>query len=184
MTTVRAVLRELTRHPVEHLIRRWNWKAAVTSALLRGAIFFTTNLSAGLSAAMGALLTEFIFRTVTAGFYGSIIQAFRRAEPAWAAFIATMVILPACNHVLEFLIHWSRGTPELARSIVASVIFSILSSLFNLHAMRRGALLVGEQNTKSLAQDLKEMPGLMLSFLAMGPLAIYRFARAAVRERR
>jgi hypothetical protein len=150
---------------------------------MRGGIFFTANLSEGLNAALGVLLTEFVFRTVTSGFYGAIIQAFRRAEPAWAAAIATMIILPLCNHSLEFLIHWWRGTPKLARSIIASICFTILSTLFNLYAMRKGALVVGE-NTGSLWWDMKQMPRLIGSFVALGPVAIYKFARAAARERR
>lgn len=181
--TVGGALRDLASHPVDYFIRRWNWKAATTSALMRGGIFFTANLSAGLNAAMGVLLTEFVFRTLTSGFYGSILQAFRRVEPAWAAAVTTMIILPACNHSLEFLIHWYRGTPKLTQSIVASVCFTIVSTLFNLYAMRRGTLVVGE-NTKSLWQDLKDMPGLIASFVAIGPMALYRFARGAVRERR
>jgi hypothetical protein len=45
--SVGAVLIRLMRHPVEHLIRRWNWKSALLSSLLRAAIFFCTNLVAG-----------------------------------------------------------------------------------------------------------------------------------------
>ena len=181
--TVWAVLGDLVRHPVHHLIRRWNWKSAATSVVLRGAIFFFANLSAGLQAAMGVLLTEFVFRTLTTGFYGSIIQAFRKAEPGWAAAIATMVILPVCNHTLELLIHWWQGTPKLKTSIIASLCFTFLSTLFNLYAVRRGVLVVGE-NTKSLREDLREMPRLLASFIAIGPVTLYRYARSTVKERR
>ena len=176
--SVGGVLRSIAAHPFEHLIRRWNWKAAVTSALMRGGIFFTANLSAGLNAAVAVLFTEFVFRTLTSGFYGAIIQAFRRAEPAWAAALTTLVILPLCNHTLEFMIHWSRGTPKLARSIIASVCFTFISTLFNFYAMRKGALVVGK-DTRSLWQDMKDMPQLIASFLALVPVAAYRYVRGA-----
>lgn len=140
---------------------------------MRGGIFFTANLSAGLNAALGVLLTEFAFRTLTSGFYGAVTQAFRRAEPHWAAALTTIILLPLCNHSLEFLVHWTRGTPKLARSIIASVCFTIVSTLFNLYVMRKDVLVVGE-NTKSLWEDLKEMPGLIGSFIAAGPVALYR----------
>jgi hypothetical protein len=146
---------------------------------MRGAIFFTANLSAGLDAALAVLLTEFVYRTVTSGFYGAILQAFRRAEPAWAAALTTTVLLPLANHTTEFLIHWLRGTPKLATSITASVAFTVLSTLFNLHAMRNGALIVGEQSN-SLWYDMKQMPRLVFSFLAIAPTAVYR---AFTRER-
>jgi hypothetical protein len=180
---VGAVLRSIASHPSEYLVRRWNWKSAITSALLRGSIFFTVNLSAGLDAALAVPLTGFVFRTLTSGSYGAVIQAFRRAEPAWAAALTTIVLLPLCNHLFEFLIHWSRGTPKLGQSILASVIFTIFSTLFNLYVMRRGALVVGK-NSRTLRQDLRDMPELIASFLALGPMLVFRFARGLVRERR
>lgn len=174
--TVGDALRDLARHPVEHLIRRWNWKSALTSAILRGAIFFAANLSAGMRAAAGAMMAEFLFRTATTGFYGAITQAFRRAEPAWLAAVTAMVLLPLASHSLEFVIHWLRGTPNLARSIAASVVFTVLSTLFNLYAMRRGVLIVGEER-KSFWEDMRAMPRIIASFLAVGPLLLWRAIR-------
>lgn len=171
--TVGAVLNGLVAHPVDNIVRRWNWKAAATSVMMRGSIFFTANLSAGLDAALAVLLTEFVFRTLTSGFYGAILQAFRRAEPAWAAALSTTILLPMTNHAAEFLIHWARGTPKLKTSIAASVVFTILSTLFNLYVMRQGVLVVGE-NSNSLWHDMKRMPGLVISFIAIVPRAIYR----------
>jgi hypothetical protein len=171
--SVRAVFADLLSHPVDNLFRRWNWKAAATSVVMRGGIFFTANLSAGLDAALAVLLTEFVFRTLTSGFYGAILQAFRRAEPAWAAALTTTILLPAANHVTEFLIHRVRGTPKLAASIIASVCFTVVSTLFNLYAMRQGALVVGE-GSHSLWHDMKQMPRLVVSFVVLGPVALYR----------
>ena len=171
--TVAAVLKSLVAHPVDNVVRRWNWKSAATSVMMRGSIFFTVNLSAGLDAALGALLTEFVFRTLTSGFYGAILQAFRRAEPAWAAALTTMVLLPLANHTTELVIHWARGTPKLAASILASVAFTVISTLFNLHIMRHGVLVVGE-NSHSLWHDMKQMPRLVISFVAIAPMALYR----------
>lgn len=181
LRTVGSVMYCLVSNPREYLVRRWNWKSAVTSSLTRGGIFFTANLSAGLDAAIGALITEFTFRTLTSGFYGALIQAFRRAEPAWTAVVATMIILPLCNHSLEFVVHWSRGTPKLARSIVASVCFTIISTTFNLYAMRKGALVVGA-DSRSLWWDMKQMPRLILSFVAVIPLAAYRAFKGQHRD--
>ena len=49
--TVAAVLADLMRRPGCHLVACWNWKAAVLSALLRGALFFAVNLRAGVCCA-------------------------------------------------------------------------------------------------------------------------------------
>ena len=174
---VLEVLGSLIRHPHEHLIRRWNWKSALTSAIMRAAIFFSTNITAGMRAAVGAMLAEFAYRVITSGFYGSAIQALRRAEPAWAGAVAAMVLLPLLSHSMEFVIHWLRGTPKLAASIIASVCFTAVSTLFNLYAMRRGVMIVGEER-RSLWEDMRMMPRVIASFLALGPLAIWRYARA------
>ena len=105
--------------------------------------FFGANRAAGLDAAVAAMITEFCFRISTAGFYGAVTQAFRRVEPPHAGTIAAMVVLPLLTHSLEFVVHWWRGTPELGLSILASVMFTAVSTSFNLFAMRRGAFVVG-----------------------------------------
>ena len=144
--TVVGVFEGLLRHPVRNLIHRWNWKSAVLSSMFRAAIFFFSNLAAGWHAAVGALLAELALRAVTSGFYGALTEAFSEARPVWAGMAAAMVVLPIVNHSLEFLVHWLRGTPKLAISISASVIFTALSTSFNVFAMRHGVLTVGRKS--------------------------------------
>jgi hypothetical protein len=81
--TVAEALLRVVRDPVGRLIRKWNWKSALTSSLFRAPIFFFVNLTAGPQAAAGAFLTELILRSVTSGFYGSLTEAIGEAEPAW-----------------------------------------------------------------------------------------------------
>jgi hypothetical protein len=181
LQTVGAVLVSLFRHPVDHFIRRWNWKSALLSSLLRGAIFFCTNLLAGWHAALGAMLAEFTFRTATSGFYSSLTQSFRKARPRWAATAATMVLLPLVSHSLEFMVHWLRGTPKLGLSIASSMAFTAISTAFNLYAMGKGALIVGDGH-RSLSHDLRLMPGLILSFLIGVPRAVNLGLRRAFRS--
>src|SRR5687768_14954859 len=137
----------------------WNYKTAVLSALVRAGIFFATNAKAGVDAATAAMLTEFCFRFATSGFYGALTQRFRRVEPAWAGTAGAMLLLPALAHSLEFVVHSWRGTPELAASMAASIAFTMLSTAFNLFAMRRGALVVGA-GTRTLIDDVRAMPRL------------------------
>lgn len=160
-----AVLVDLVRHPHAQLVRRWNWKSAVLSSLFRSILFFVANLSAGPEAARAAFLTELAYRGVTAGFYGALTQAFRDARPAWAGMVAAMVLLPAVSHLLEFVVHWVRGTPNLTESLALSVAFTALSTSFNLFAMRRGALTVGG-DSGPLLRDLSRMPAMMCAFAA------------------
>lgn len=170
--TVFEVVKHLCRNPRELLIEKWNWKSALLSSVLRALIFLVTNLSAGWRAATGAMFAEFVYRAMSAGFYGSITQAFREAEPEWAAGTAAALVVPILSHSIEFTIHWLRGTPKILTSMIVSVCFTTVSTLFNFYAMRRGALITGE-DAATLRADLQRIPELVGSFLAAGPVAIY-----------
>lgn len=175
--SVSDVLKGLRDDPGEVLLRKWNWKAAVFSSILRGVIFLVMNLAAGWRAATGAFLAEFFFRTVISGFYGSLTQAFRNATPEWLALVMVLIVMPLITHSLELAMHMATGTAKLLRSMIASVAFTELATLFNLYAMRRGALVVGNQ-APSMIDDLRRIPNLIAGFIVAGPMAVVRgFAR-------
>jgi hypothetical protein len=177
LITVAAVLEDIRRNPRKHLIERWNWKSALTSSLLRGMLYFFVNVSHGIEAATGAMLAEWIFRTGISGAYGSMTQSFRHAQPAWKANLFILAVLPLTSHTLEFLLHYFRGTPQLTWSTIASVTFTILATLFNLYAMRRGVLVVDE-GKRPFREDLVLLPGILAGFLAAGPMALWRRLRS------
>jgi hypothetical protein len=162
--SVLGVFAWIIRHPWDALGRRWNYKAAVLSALVRSTLFFTTNAHAGPDAALAAMATEFCFRIVTAGFYGAMTQAFSGVQPAATGTLAALVVLPTVAHTLEFLVHLVRGTPALAVSMVASIALTVLSTSFTLFAMRHGALVVGQG--RSLLSDLTAIPRLLVLFVS------------------
>jgi len=170
--TISGVLGHTFRHPVESLILRWNWKAAVLSALLRSPIFFTAYLAQkqGLWIAFGAMLAQFFFRTLFGGVNGAIIQSFSKVEPAWQAVVTIPLVLAAFSHLIEFVVQTGfdslTGTHGKGKAILVSIIISIISAVFNLFAMRRGALLVKDESEQSLWRDLKRMPWLAFEFLA------------------
>lgn len=175
--TVGSVLNSLIHHPVRHLVRRWNWKSALLSSLFRALLFLFVNLVAGWPAAVQAMSTEMALRFITSGFYGAITETFSAARPAWAATVTVMVLLPCLNHSLEFIVHWMRGTPHLAASIVSSVAFTAISTAFSLYAMKRGVLTVGD-GSRSLLNDLSRVVPLFFGSMLDGPrLIIRRFGR-------
>jgi hypothetical protein len=174
--TVASTLRRMATRPVDLLFRRWNYKAALFSSLVRGIIFLVANLRSGWRAAVGAMLAEWIYRALTSGFYGAITQGLGEAEPEWQAALASIVVLPVVSHSLEFLIHLLRHTPHLKTSIISSMAFTVISTLFNVYAMRRGALVSG-QGCASIASDMRRMPRLIFGFLAVIPNYLIRGAR-------
>jgi hypothetical protein len=172
MTLATAIYDLITR-PGDLLVRRWNWKAAFTSSLIRALIFFFTNITAGWRAAAGAMLAEWAYRAISSGFYGAMTHQFSLVEPEWQAAVGAGVILPLCSHSIEFTLHYFRHTPHLKASIIASVSFTVISTLFNFYAMRRGTMVVGERSP-SLAEDFRVMPRIIFGFVAVVPLWAWR----------
>jgi LSD1 subclass zinc finger protein len=159
------VFRYLVRHPVEMLVWRWNWKAAVFSGLLRSLIYLFTHLKEGWRAALGAMSVEFFFRLIVSGASGSLVQAFHNAAPVWLATLCVMIMLPAFSHMIEFTLHTLNGDVNKGKAITISIAFSIISAIFNLFAMRRDALLVKDARAQSLGQDLIKLPKIVGEFM-------------------
>jgi len=172
--TLASVGIDLVRHPLR-LVLRWNWKSAVVSAGVRAAIFFATNLPHGRAAAWAAFSTEVWLRLATSGFYGGLTQEFGRVEPEWQGMLAATIALPLISHTLELCVHIVRGTPALLLSILASMAFTVVSTSFNVFAMRRGALVTGD-SSQPLYRDLMRMPALIVRFGSAPLLAAWRWA--------
>ena len=171
--SVQEALADLILNPWRRLLLRWNWKTALLSACVRGTIFFLANIGAGLGAAIGAMGVEAALFATLAGFYGALAQAFRRAQPAWAATMTVMALMPTINHTLEYALHNASGTEKMAAGVAASISLSIFSAMFNLFAMRRGVLIVGDERA-SLIDDLRRMPRVVFDFVMAVPRALWR----------
>jgi len=189
--SVGDVFRSLARHPAQ-IISRWNWKSALLGAILRASFYFTVYKASKESwiVTFTAVLVELSFRFFTSGISGAIVQSFRRAEPRWLATTFVTITLPVFSHTVEYLAHYSQeqffsnvfaASENNARqkAFVYSVMFSVLSALFNLFVMQHGVLLVGAgQETKSLGNDLKRIPFLIVEFVTYLPIKILAFISA------
>lgn len=174
--SVPEALADLLLNPGRRLLLRWNWKTALLSACLRGTIFFLANIGAGLGAAIGAMGVEAALFATLAGFYGALAETFRRAQPVWAATITVMVLMPVVNHTLEYILHYMSGTKRLSAGVAASISLSIFSAMFNLFAMRRGVLIVGDERA-SLIDDLRHMPSIVFDFVTALPRALWQMRK-------
>jgi hypothetical protein len=173
--TISGVLKVLLKNPLG-IIRRWHWKAAVMSGLLRAPIFFLSYKKEGIAVAIGATLAQFFSRMIFGGVNGSIIQSFSRVQPQWHAFLAVPLVLATFSHVIEFLVQSVfdnyNGTSSMGKAITVSVAISILSAIFNLYIMSRGSFLVKDERQQSLWKDLQSAPRLIFDFVAFVPLKI------------
>jgi hypothetical protein len=160
----------ILRRPYQ-LLQLWNWKSALLSIILRGPIFFVAGIRQGWADAVAALLAESIFCALSAGFYGAVVQTLKDAEPRWLTGVFLTVVMPIIFQVLEYLLHWFRGTPHLRIAEIVSLVVSGVSALFNWYAMRRGTLLVG-RGSGGFGGDLRRLPLLLFGFLAVLPRKI------------
>jgi len=142
----------------------WNWKCAFLSSLLRGGVFVATTLPAGADAALAALANDLVFRGALAGVFGALIERLSTWPRRSLANAITLVVLPLAAHVVEVAVHWRRGTPRLGLALVASVSVTLVSTAFNLFAMRRRTFVVGGA-ARSLRADLSALPSLFGAFL-------------------
>lgn len=179
------VFRSLLQHPLQ-VITRWNWKAALLGAILRASFYFTVYKASKESwvVTLTAVGVELAFRFLTSGISGALVQSFRRATPAWLATTIVTISLPIFSHSIEFLTHYAQehyfasvfaASENNARqkAFAVSVLFSVLSAMFNLFIMRHGVLLVGAgHETKSLWDDIKTFPKLILEFITYLPILI------------
>ena len=183
--SVADVFRSLAHHPGQ-IIHRWNWKSAMMGAMLRASFYFSVYQASGegMLVTITAMLLEFSFRIFTSGISGSLVQSFRRASPVWLAIIIVTITLPVFSHTVEYFTHYIQETyfadvfsasqnQGRQRAFAVSVMFSVLSAMFNIYIMRRGVLLVGAgEETKSFLSDMKRIPMLLLGFIAYLPIKI------------
>ena len=170
--TIHGVTSELIRHPFRTLILNWNWKAAIISSVLRAPIFFGAYLAhnQGLKMALAAMGVQFIFRAVTGGTNGAIIQSFSKIEPAWHAVVTIPVVLTVVMHIGEWFVQVGfdryAGTKGKTTAVLLSILGSVISAGFNLFAMRRGVLLVKDESQQSFWHDIKQMPWIVFELVA------------------
>jgi hypothetical protein len=145
-------------------LRIWNWKTALCSGFYRGPAFFFASLKLGVGEAFRAAGVEFALFAAMAGFTGALIQNVRFLQPAWLRMTVLLGGVPAILHAGEWFGHTWLGTPARNRGVLFSVVLSIIAALFNLYAMRKGALVAGHEGDSFLL-DLIRLPRLIGGFL-------------------
>lgn len=186
--SVGDVCLNVVRHPLQ-LITRWNWKAVLLAVLVRSSIYlivYAIRHETGV-VILTAVVFESISRFLTTGVAGALVQSFRKATPIWLANAIVSIALPAFSHTVEYLTHYTQekyfsdmfaASQNSGRenTFPISVIFSVVSVLFNLYAMRAGALLVGAgKETQTLGRDLMQIPNLIWNFIGVLPNMICRY---------
>lgn len=175
-TTLSGAIADIARNPGQHLLREWNWKAALFSAALRAPIFFISDHHADAEHAGLAMLTEALFAAGLGGFLGSILQRLRDARPRWATALVLLVLIPVALVGVQLLVHDWVSPQKIRGSLIASFLLAALSTGFNWFAMEQGAILTDGQ-ADSLGHDLQHIPLIIYRFLMAGPRALGLFSK-------
>ena len=187
-TKLSEITAYLLKHPLRGMILRGNWKAASLSALLRASIYLTAYFKHGFAEAVGVTLALSVFRFLFGVVNGAIIQSYRRVQPAWHAVLTVPLLLAAMSHVMEFIVLTGYdavfGTVGKKNAILISVVVSIISAIFNLFAMRRGALIVRDESMQSFWRDLVRMPWLIFEFISFPLVWTYKRKRAKKKKKK
>jgi hypothetical protein len=178
---VAQALSALLRNPWQHVVLRWNSKAAVLSAFFRGVIFLIASVKSHHAGRASGVFAEALFGAVSAGFFGALTQSLRFAQPEWLAALLLAGVFPLAFQLGDFTFHAALGTQVFLIGMISSAVFTVLSSGFNLYIMRRGTLLVGEEGNP-FSQDLSALPRLALMFVVAGVMKTWRFIEYFLRQ--
>jgi hypothetical protein len=155
-------LLQMARHPLT-LLGNWNWKAALFSAMIRGSIFFATNVRVGRYEAVRATVVEMVWAPIAAGLAGAVTQRLRHAVPVQRTAIVVWLGIPCVMLALQAAVHAVTSTPHMKTGLIASFCFAAFATGFNWFSMSRGAFVTGEK--RSFMNDLLLVPKLLGQFL-------------------
>ena len=158
----------------------WNWKCALMSATVRSVVYLAAMASGHHSNRLAIVLVELAYVTATAGVYAGLQQRALHLRSRLLGNCVIALAVPGMAQAFDWLAHRLVGAPVPARATVAACVFTLVSALFHLHVMRRGAFLTGHRGL-SLAEDFRRVPRLLLGFV-MQPVTL--IANAGIRWER
>jgi len=152
------------RSPLLHRLDCWNWKCALLSATARSAVYAAAMARGHSGSSLPVVLVEMAYVTLTAGLYAGLQQRALRLRNRTLGALLIVIGVPGLSQVLDWMAHWMAGAVAPQRAAVTVWAFTLLSALFHLYVMRRGAFLTGS-GAGSLLQDLRRIPLLTLRFI-------------------
>lgn len=148
----------------------WNWKCALLSATARSIVYLAAISRAGTRGGLSIVLVEMAYVSLTAGLYAGMQQKALGIRSRRLGNATVVLGVPMLAQVLDWLAHRAAGAAAPGKAILAVSVFAIVSALFHLHVMRRGAFLTGPIG-RSLSDDFRRMPRLTAGFVLV-PVAL------------
>jgi len=116
------------------------------------------------------VLVEIAYVTLTAGLYAGMQQKALGLRNRLLGNVIVVLAVPGISQFLDWLAHRIAGAAVPNRAILAVCAFTLVSALFHLHVMRRGAFLTNRHG-RSLLEDFRRMPRLIAGFV-LAPTAL------------
>lgn len=129
------------------------------SATVRTALYGLALAKGHAEGRAAILLVEMVYVTLTAGLYAGMQQRALELRSQLAGNLLVAVGIPGLSQLLDGAVHRGVGAAAPVRALVVSCLFTIVSALFHLYVMRRGAFLTGKG--RSLGEDFRRMPFLI-----------------------
>jgi NADH:ubiquinone oxidoreductase subunit 4 (subunit M) len=156
----------------------WNWKCALLSATARSIVYLVALSHTGRRGGLSIVLVEMAYVTLTAGLYAGMQQKALGLRNRLLGNLIVVLCVPGLAQFLDSLAHRIAGAAVPGRATLAVCIFTILSALFHLHVMRRGAFLTNHHGC-SLLEDFRRMPRLILAFV-IAPVVFFMAIAARI----
>jgi hypothetical protein len=143
----------------------WNWKAALITALFRGAACVAALQHVHPQARQHFSAVEMAYVLLTAGIFSAWQQQALGIKPRYIAWLTVVVIVPFTSLGVDAIAHLLLDHVDAHALGISALIFTLVSAMFHWHLMENGAMLVGEQS-HSFASDMRRLPRLALSFVS------------------
>lgn len=134
------------------------------SATARSIVYLAALARTGLRGGLSIVLVEMIYVTLTAGIYAGLQQRALGFRSRLLGDLTVVLGVPMLAQILDWLSHRAAGAAAPGRATLMVCIFAVISALFHLHVMRRGAFLTGRTG-RSLLDDFRRMPRLIAGFV-------------------
>lgn len=140
------------------------------SATVRSLVYLAAMARGGAHSRCAVVAVEIAYVLLTAGFWAGLQQRALGLRRRLAGNLIVAVGVPGLAQLCDWCTHRMTGTVAPTHATFAVCVFTLLSALFHLHVMRRGAFLTGQG--RSLSGDFRRMPRLVAGFV-LRPAALF-----------
>ena len=140
------------------------------SATARSLVYLMAVARTGSRSSVSIVAVEIAYVMMTAGLYAGLQQKALGFGSRVLGNSTIVLGVPGLAQLMDWVAHRAVGAAAPPKATLAVCAFALISALFHLYVMRRGAFLTGRVG-RSLASDFRRMPRLIAGFI-LKPFAL------------